>query len=182
LLELDTRLNYLYLPFDTVAYPLRKREPHKPLRICHAARNPFKGTQFVVDAVEKLKSEFYVELVLMRDLSIKDALRAKEDSDIFIDQLTNEGGWGYGMSSVEALAMGLPVITNIPPQMESRIAPHPFIQADSHSLSKVLQSLLKDPSRLSGLAATGQEWVRKHHDVRMVVDQLYSYYEQLGWL
>jgi glycosyltransferase involved in cell wall biosynthesis len=182
LLELDKRLDYLYLPFDTDAYLPRTRKPNNPLRICHAARNPFKGTQFVIEAVEKLKREFNIELVLMRDLSFKDALRVKEDSDIFIDQLTNEGGWGYGMSSVEALAMGLPVVTNIPPQMESRIAPHPFIQADPQSLYKVLQSLLKDTSRLISLAAKGQAWAREHHDVRRVVDQLYSHYERQGWL
>jgi glycosyltransferase involved in cell wall biosynthesis len=182
LLEFDRRLDYLYLPFDTSVWPDKTFAPHKPLRICHAARNPLKGTRHVIDAVNKLKNEFDIELVLMTDLPHKEALRVKANCDIFIDQLTNEGGWGYGMSSVEALAMGLPVLTNIPPQMESRISPHPFIQADPETLYDVLKQTLKKTSTLNEMIKSGQRWVRETHHVRNVVDHLYSIYQRQGWL
>jgi glycosyltransferase involved in cell wall biosynthesis len=182
LLEFDPRLEYLYLPFDTSQYPDHSYAPHSPVRICHAARNPYKGTKFLVEAVERLSKDFEIELVLLRDLSHAEALRRKAECDIFVDQLTNEGGWGYGMSSVEALAMGLPVLTNIPPQMESRIALHPFIQADQSTIHDNLRELLSNPERALQAVRDGQQWVREHHDVRHVVDHLYSLYEHHGWL
>jgi len=182
LLEYDDRLEYLYLPFDTSVWPDREFTPHSPLRICHAARNPLKGTPHIVAAVDLLKEELDIELILMTDLSHQEALQVKSNCDIFIDQLTNEGGWGYGMSSVEALAMGLPVITNIPQQMESRISPHPFIQTDPDSLHSVMKQTLQDTSSLNEIIKKGQNWVREHHHVEKIVDHLYSLYERQGWL
>ncbi|MBU0692609.1 glycosyltransferase [bacterium] len=182
LLEYDSRLEYLFLPFETTAWPDREFSPRKPLKICHAARNPLKGTAYVIAAVEQLQKEFDIELVLMTDLPHRLALQVKSECDLFIDQLTNEGGWGYGMSSVEALAMGLPVITNIPRQMETGISPHPFIQAEPGNLHEILRKTLQDTSRLNAVIKDGQTWVRERHDVVKVVDRLYSLYEREGWL
>lgn len=182
LLDYDRRVEYLYLPFDTSVWPDREYRPHNPVKICHAARNPLKGTKHVIDAVHRLKTDFDIDLILMTDLSHQAALQVKSECDIFIDQLTNEGGWGYGMSSVEALAMGLPVITNIPSQMEARISPHPFIQASPGNLYEILKKTLLGASHLHEIIQRGQAWVREHHDVVKVVDHLYSLYEREGWL
>lgn len=182
LIELDPRLNYLYLPLDTSVFPERSYRFHNPLRICHAARNPFKGTQYVEQAVRELSARHRLELILLRDLSHAEALRRKSEADIFIDQLTNEGGWGYGMSSVEALAMGMPVITNIPDAMQRRLGEHPFVLADRCNVQIVLEDLLRDEVRCRNLAYLGRTWVAERHAVTKVVDQLYRHYEEAGWL
>jgi glycosyltransferase involved in cell wall biosynthesis len=182
LLELDSRLQYLYLPFETGQYGKRNYRFHSPIRICHASRNVYKGTRFVVEALERLKEKHSVELILMRDLPHAKALLVKNECDIFVDQLTNEGGWGYGMSSVEALAMGLPVVTNIPDKMEKRIGQHPFIQADSNSIYTTLEQLIQQESLCREYSDKGQQWVRERHDVKSVVDRLYDYYREVGWI
>jgi hypothetical protein len=182
LLEFDPRLHYLYLPFDTSVFPPREYHFHTPIRICHATRNPYKGTSYVIEAVRVLSERYPVELVLLQDLSHDEALRRKADSDIVVDQLTNAGGWGYGMSSVEACAMGLPVVTNIPEKMAAPLGPHPFVQADPDSIRDVLERLITDEVRCRRLGAEGRAWVRERHDVRSVGEQLYRYYREAGWL
>ena len=182
LIELDPRLEYLYLPFDTSRYANRDFRFHDPIRICHASRNVFKGTSQIISAVERLKSTQRVELVLIENMSHSRALELKHECDIFVDQLTNAGGWGYGMSSVEALAMGLPVVTNIPPQMEKQLGAHPFVFADSQSVANALERLITNEVACRDLSSRGQQWVRTRHDVKVVGDQLYSYYRRQGWL
>ncbi len=182
LLELDPRLEYLYLPFDTLRYADREYRFHNPIRICHASRNVFKGTEHIISAVARLQQRHPVELRMIENMPHAQALQLKQECDIFVDQLTNAGGWGYGMSSVEALAMGLPVVTNIPPQMVSRIGTHPFVHADEHTVEAVLESLITNESRCRELSRAGQRWVRERHDVERVGDQLYSYYRRMGWI
>lgn len=182
LLDLDSRLHYLYLPFDSTRLPYKSFQPGKTIRIGHAARNPLKGTGAIVSAIERLKSKFPIELILIKDMSYANALEAKFTCDIFIDQLTNEGGWGYGMSGVEALAMGIPVVTNIPAQMRKYIGEHPFIQADTDSLSGVLTSLFENHGELAQRSQIGHEWVMERHDIKKVADVLDAHYKRLGWL
>jgi hypothetical protein len=106
-----------------------------------------------------LRKEFEIDLRLLQNVSYEESLRAKSESDIYIDQLTNEGGWGYGMSAVEALSMGLPVVSNIPDKMAARMGDHPFV----HAIPETVESA-------------------QSYDVRSVGDKLYSHYERLGWL
>jgi len=181
LLDYDPRLEYLYLPFDTAEYRDRIHRLHNPIRICHASRNIFKGTGHIISAVDHLKQKHSVELILLQDMPHDVALRIKNECDIFVDQLTNAGGWGYGMSSIEALAMGLPVVTNIPPKMSDQLRDHPFVQADTETIAEVLERLVTNQYLCRACSQAGQKWVRARHDIRIVGDQLYAHYRRLGW-
>jgi glycosyltransferase involved in cell wall biosynthesis len=182
LLEFDPRLRYLYLPCNTSGFPNRDYGFHKPIRICHASRNPYKGTAFLEAAVKRLAAKHSVELFVLRNVPHREAVAIKQECDIFVDQLTNAGGWGYGMSSVEALAMGMPVVTNIPPQMRSHLGDHPFVHASVNDVSDVLDNLMCDERKCRDLSAAGREWVRLRHDIRAVGDQLYTYYREAQWI
>ena len=182
LLEYDPRLEYLYLPFETKRYADRTHRFHNPIRICHASRNIFKGTKQIVEAVNRLKQKHALELSLLQDMPHDMALGVKNECDIFVDQLTNAGGWGYGMSSVEALAMGLPVVTNIPSQMSEQLGDHPFVQADPLTIMDVLERLITNQYLCRACSQAGQKWVRARHDVKVVGGQLYGYYRRMGWM
>ena len=178
---LDDRIQYSYLPVDLSKFEYRPYAPSKPIRVGHAARNPLKGTAAAVSAIRELSKSHAVELVLIKDMSYTDARAAKRTCDVFVDQLTNHGGWGYGMSGVEALAMGIPVITNIPEPMRPLIGEHPFIQADEASIAEVLRQCMDEPSRMSLLSEQGRDWVMRRHSITSVADQLYDHYRKFGW-
>jgi hypothetical protein len=182
LLEYDNRLQYLYLPIDAAQYPPREYHFHSPVRIGHASRNPYKGSEYIESAVRELSKQIPIELAHIKGMSYNRALEVKSECDIFVDQLTNAGGWGYGMSSVEALAMGLPVVTNIPPQMEPHLGNHPFIIADTLSVCDILYRLCKNENECQERSIRGREWVREKHDIFAVGNQLYNYFGKVGWI
>jgi len=182
LMSMHPRMEYLYLPIDTKQFQTVNVEGD-PVRICHAARIPeFKGTKFVIQALERLKKECRVELVLMENVSHRRALELKKSCHIAVDQLTNLGGWGYGMSSLESLAMGIPTLTNIHPDMEAKIPGHPFIHATPETIEAELRHLIEDVDYRRRKGQEGRIWVEKVHDIEVVTDQLYGYYRREGWI
>jgi glycosyltransferase involved in cell wall biosynthesis len=182
LMSMHPKMQYLHLPIDTKQF-LVVDVDGDPIRICHAARIPeFKGTQFVIQAVENLKKRYHVELVLMENIPHHQALALKQSSHISVDQLTNLGGWGYGMSSLETLAMGIPTLTNIHPDMEDKIKGHPFIHATPDTVEQELRKLIEDPEYRRQKGREGRAWVEKVHDIEVVTEQLYQYYRSQGWI
>jgi glycosyltransferase involved in cell wall biosynthesis len=132
--------------------------------------------------VENLKKDYRVELVLMENVPHQQALEMKRQCHISVDQLTNLGGWGYGMSSLETLALGIPTVTNIHPEMEDKIAGHPFIHATPDTVERELRRLIGDPEFRRQKGQEGRKWVEKVHDIEVVMDQLCGYYRREGWI
>ena len=60
-------------------------------------------------------------------------------SDIFIDQIGDRGGWGYGMNSVESLSMGICTMTEINDSYNSFIPDHPFIAVTKDTLEDAIK-------------------------------------------
>jgi len=160
LMHLDERLEYLFLPFDTSKYTPVKRKSSKKLKIVHAARvRSFKGTDLIIDIVRKLEKRYPVELVLIENMSHDKAMKTKEKCDIAIDQIADTGGWGYGMSSVEYLSLGIPVCTSMVPEMEKFMPDHPFIAVNPETLEEKLIELIEDEKLRQEKANTdGNGW------------------------
>ncbi len=185
LLELDPRLRYLFLPFDTAAVTPEQKTPvgDGVLRIAHSARvRAFKGTDVIIDAIERLKRRLPVELVLIEGMSHDQSMEAKRRCDIAVDQITDIGGWGYGMSSVEYLALGLPVCTSMKPEMQAFLPDHPFVAVTTETLETKLEHLITDENHRRDVGVHGREWVVRNHDITRVADQLFRYFEETGWV
>lgn len=183
LLEMDPRLDYLFLPFDTSKVTPAKRTPGDKLRIVHTARvRAFKGTDRIIEVVRKLEKTHPVELVLIENMPYDEAMKVKATCDIAIDQIADTGGWGYGMSSVEYLSLGIPTCTSMVPQMVEFIPDHPFVPVTGDTLEEELIHLIEDESYRSQKGTEGREWVVRRHDVRNVIGALYERFEQEGWM
>lgn len=185
LLNMDNRLKYLFLPFDTDAVTPKQRTPVNDgvIRIAHAARvRAFKGTETVIAAVERLKQRHSVELTLIESMPHEEAMAAKRRADIVVDQVADLGGWGYGMSSVESLALGLPTCTLMRPEMEAFLPDHPFINVTADNLEAELEALATDPKLRKKLGNKGREWVVRRHGIEKVVEALLGYWSELGWV
>ncbi|MFC2170668.1 hypothetical protein ACFLQJ_01670 [Calditrichota bacterium] len=183
LMYLDDRLEYLFLPFDTSMFtPIKKKNGGK-LKIVHAARvRSFKGTDKIVEVVRKLEKRYPVELVLIENVPHDEAMRLKTQCDIAIDQIADTGGWGYGMSSVEYLSMGIPTCTSMVPEMEEFLPDHPFISVTEDTLESKLIELIESEDFRRGKSEYSRDWVVKYHDVKAAGDKLYNYYEREEWV
>lgn len=141
-----------------------------------------KGTNYLLAAVERLKSEgIPFRFTLVEGVSNAEARRVYGTADLLVDQLL--AGF-YGGVSVELMALGKPVICYIresdmhylPSTMSQEM---PFIQADPQSIYEVLRQWLttrKGELRARGLA--GRSYVERWHDPMKIAGRLKNDYEQ----
>ena len=183
LLKKHPRIRYLHLIFDTERYQVKEGE-NDPLVIGHACRGPearhFKGTNDVISIVKGLEQDYPVKLDLVEGLPNEECLRRKARWDIAVDQIADLGGWGYGMNSLETLAMGIPTCTRMNPECDQFFAGHPFINVDRDSLRQQLIKLIEYPDLRHNKGLEGREWVEKIHGIDSVMSELYCHYEEAG--
>jgi len=179
LLHKHPNINYLFLPIDTNKYKYSTSVGDK-IKICHSPTNRYyKGSNTIIDICTKIASENdYVEFVLIENQSQEQTIKIKSTCDILIDQIYNRGGWGYGMSSIEAMAMGLCCATELNEEYENFIPDHPFININSSNLYKKLSSLIHDRENIKHLKNKSRSWVESTHDVHIVGQSLYKYYDK----
>ncbi len=182
LLERLPGMKYLFLPIDTDALKPVPRREDGIIRICHAARNRwFKGSDHIEAVVLSLKDRYPIDWVMIEDVPHQQAIKLKAECDIFIDQITDRGGWGYGASSVEALALGLTVLTRINPRAGAFLGDHPFIDITADTLEAKLVEIIEEPALREDTARKGRDWVVRHHGIDAVMEKLYDYYREAGW-
>ena len=180
LLEKHPNIKYLFLPFETSRFD-KKTRLNKILRVGHAPTNRFyKGSDHIITICEKLQLEGKIEFDLIENVSNRIALKRKSKSDIFIDQIGNRGGWGYGMNSIESLSMGICTLTEMNDTYEDFINNHPFININKNSLEARLRELINNHDRILLKGNEGKQWVEKNHDINKVADKLYKYYDSIG--
>jgi len=182
-LALDPTLTYFYLPFDATRYDYRE-PPTDKLRVVHAPRNRwFKGTEHVLAAVERAKRHVDFEFDLVESVTHVEAVRRKRAANLLIDHIGNAGGTtGYGMNSLEALALGIPCVTSMVPEYERFVAPHPFVVATPESLEGLLVESARRPHALAERSRAGRAWVEERHGVDRIVERIYDRYRERGWM
>ena len=129
----------------------------------------------IKEIIENLIETFLEAGKVSLDLREK-GLSKKLKSDIFIDQIGNKGGWGYGMNSVESLSMGICTLTEMNDTYNSFIPDQPFISVSADNLEIELRSLLNNRARIMDKGKEGKVWAKNNHDIKSVADKLYNYY------
>jgi hypothetical protein len=182
-LALDPTLTYFALPFDASRYEWRGPRTDR-LRVVHAPRNRwFKGTQRILEIVERARNRAELDFELVEGVPHAEAIRRKRAANLLIDHLgTAEGTTGYGMNSLEALAMGIPCMTSMTPDFEAFRRPHPFFVISEDSLEDQLVELARDPGVLAERSRAGRTWVEETHGADRIVESIYGRYRELGWM
>ncbi len=179
LLSKHPNLEYLYLPYDVTAVKCNVAL-HRPLALCHATRNRyFKGSDQIIDICQKMERKFGVRFIQIENISHAKALSLKREADIYVDQITNVAP-GYGMNSIEAMAMGAVCLTNMDEQYQKFMPDHPFVHVTPQTLESELERLIQTPELIREKKLISRQWVEKYHSLDAVGDQLYAYYRQLG--
>lgn len=182
LLEKHPNMDYIYLPYQVDQHQ-PNFELNKPLRICHATRDRYwKGSDVIIEACRKLEKTHNVEFVLIENQPHDKTLEMKAKCDIYIDQVANLGGWGYGMNSVEAFSMGLVCCTNLVPEYEAFLGKHPFVNVYKETLYEDLVKLIGNPELIREKKVAGRTWVEQTHAVEAVMRSVYGIYLRQGWI
>jgi glycosyltransferase involved in cell wall biosynthesis len=144
------------------------------VRIAHAPNHRgFKGTEFVINAVELLKKEgLLVELVLlekMQNTEVRQCLQ--QEIDILVEQIIAPA---CGLNGFEGLASGLPTISNIEKEYDyifqplrrwSYFSECPLVSASPENLVDVLRKLITRPNLRKELGVAGRAYVQKYHNL-----------------
>jgi len=160
-----------------------RKDPKDPLKILHSfgnsnARGDIKGTTEILGAISQLKKEGYGLDYLFCDQVPNSQLKpVYEKVDLLIEQLK----YGtYGLTALEAMSMGLPVMGHIRSPYRAYFNNEvPIIEANPTNITDVLRGVVKNKDRLVELGQKSREFVIKYHEARKNASKLASLYRDL---
>jgi len=181
-IKIDPSLIFVPIPFEADKIKPREKE-NKTLRVGHSpTRRTAKGTNEIIEIVERLRKRIKFEFLLIENVPHKKCMELKSTCDIGIDQIGNYAGTAYGRSGLEFLAFGIPTITEIPEEYEYLLPGHPFVKAKKDTLEDVLYKLLTDPELRHKKMLEGLHWVREFPNPNRVIRLIYKEYQRIGWI
>lgn len=180
----ETRIRYksfdlqMYKP-DLVVPLTHRWEPSNDVRVLHSHAlegrqlidKNIKGTSFVIEAVDKLRSEgVQVSLVNLSGVASCEMRFHQVQADIVVDQLIYGG---YGSTALEALALGKPVICYIRPAWKQLLSSHypewencPIVSASPETVYEVLRKLVIDEEYRIRIGRESRRFAEKFLDVK----------------
>jgi glycosyltransferase involved in cell wall biosynthesis len=179
----------IFLPYahidlaDWVMKPTEVKVNTKPVVVHAPSHRGFKGTRFIIEAVNRLQAEnIEIDFVLVEGVSNQEARRQYERADLLVDQLL--AGW-YGGLALELMSLGKPVVCYIreedlrfiPSDMAKEL---PIINSTPDTIYEVLKHWLTDGrSRLKELGAQSRHFAEKWHDPMKIAAQVKKDYEDI---
>ena len=153
------------------------------VRVLHTPNHRgFKGTEFLVEAVTRLKEEgLDVELVLLEGVPNDRVREIMEGADILAEQFI---ATGYAMSGIEGMACGLPVLANLDHEAYTRVFRRygfldecPVVSTPPERLTETLRALVENPGLREALGRAGRAYVEKYHSyatARYLFESIYA--------
>ena len=182
LLHKHPNIQYLFLPYETENFSV-KSTVSNPLKICHSPTNRYyKGSDDIIEVCNDLNSKGIIDFLLIEGKSQDEVINMKESCDVYIDQIHNRGGWGYGMSSIESLSMGLVCMTELVDQYKNFIPDNPFININKNNLRQKIIFLSNNEEYVIKKKIDSKKWVNKYHDISSVCKSLYKLYTENEWV
>ncbi|MCM3761874.1 glycosyltransferase family 4 protein [Alkalihalobacillus oceani] len=159
---------------------VEETENKVPLLI-HAPTNPlFKGTVHFEKVIEQLKESYEFNYVRIEQLNHEKALHMYQKADIILDQILCGS---YGLFSVEAMAMGKPVVTYVRDDLLPTFPEiPPIVNANPDTLYDKIELLIKYPEVRKAYGKQGRRYVEAYHSSAVVTKQLEEIYKQLPTL
>jgi len=171
-LQFHPDIHHVPFPFRSKLMRPVNRFYSNTIRIGHAPTNrAAKGSNIIIPIIGELIQNYPVELVLIENLSHTEAIKLKSTCDIFVDQI---GNLGFGINSLEAIAMSIPACSSLAPGFEKHYPAHPFIKIDGENLKDQLIRLITNPRLRAEAGFYGRQWVLENHDPLTVVKKIHE--------
>ena len=153
------------------------------VKIVHSPNHRYiKGTEYLIKAVEQLKNEgLNVELILLERKSNDEVLRILAvEADIMVEQLVS----GYGLSGMEGMASGLPVLSNLSDENVTRafrrysyLNECPILSTTPENIKGNLEMLITRPDLRKQIGRASRQFLEKYQSNKMiqfVFDKVYD--------
>ena len=138
-----------------------------------------KKSDYIEAALKQLSKEGYeFNYKCITGVNHSQLIEEYVTSDIVIDQLNH---W-YGTVSVEAMALGRPVVAGYRPHLchyDCRFEGLPIINADIYNIYNVLKDILDGKYDLAEIGKQSREFAMRTHDVKSVTKQLIDIYKSI---
>lgn len=158
-----------------LSYP----DPHKrqPLIVHSPSNKLVKGTDVVLQAIEKLKSKYEFDFELIHGVKRSKALQIVRSCDIMLDSFVSGS---HGLAPLEAMAFGKPTVCYIKPSLVPKYPDDlPIVNANKENLAEVIKNLLEDGQRRHEIGRRSRAYVEKYHDAHKIARELVAIYEEL---
>jgi glycosyltransferase involved in cell wall biosynthesis len=150
--------------------PAASKNSSSKLVVAHTPNHRgFKGTEFIIAAVENLQKEgLEIELLLLEKVPNQRVLEVlSKDVDVLVEQIIAPG---YGLSGVEGFATGCVVISNLSDELIMRpfrrwsfLNECPAVSATPESIEEVLRNLYDKPELRKELSTLSRMYAEKYH-------------------
>jgi glycosyltransferase involved in cell wall biosynthesis len=134
--------------------------------VAHASNHrAYKGTDALVGAVDRLRAEgLRIRLDLYEGRSNDEVRAGFERADVVVEQLLA----GFGMTAVEAMSLGKPVISRLSwlsaeLRDDPSVRDSPIVDAGIGDVGERLRELATDPQRRRELGERGRLHVLRYH-------------------
>jgi|HigsolmetaAR203D_1030402.scaffolds.fasta_scaffold00511_3 hypothetical protein len=145
--------------------------------IVHAPVHPqIEGTSYVMEVLERMRQSgfrFRAEIVSGKDYATR--MAALQKADIVIDQILPGA---YGVTAVDAMALGKPVLAHIRPDLREDYFGTPVVNANPATLPLRLQELLQSSALRQEIGALGSSYARRVHHPKRIAHKLQWIYER----
>jgi len=160
----------LYLPDYGFAVHGRKR----PLLVHAPSARGVKGTEFVEEALERLKQEgIEFDFKLIENMPNQELIKLLVEADIVIDELNSDT---IGVLSTEAMATGNAVLTGYMAELVKVPQPCPVMNTNRLNVYDHIKELILNVELRTELAQSGRQYVEKHHDINKIAAK------ELNWM
>ena len=155
------------------------------VRVIHTPNHRgFKGTEFLVQAVDELRSEgLQVKLQLLERVPNAEVRRLMPESDILAEQFI---ATAYALSGIEGMASGLPVMANLESEYYTRVFRRysflnecPIFSTTPETLKDNLRILITNPKLREELGRAGRTYVEKYHSLSEARHLFGSIYDRI---
>lgn len=174
------KVHMVPITLDCTQYPVAEDhlQNERPL-VVHAPTSPqYKGTKYVLAAVEALEKKYDFDFQLVQGVAHEEAKRIFRRADIIVDQLL---GGGYGGLSTEGMAMGKTVVVWVSPKArEGYPEDVPVVSANPDTIEAQLRVALNDVDLRRDLGVRGPAYVRKYHDAPKIAATMLKIYRGEG--
>lgn len=160
---------------------INDKKPSDKIRIVHAAATRehgiiTKGTNQIEEIISELDNKFNIEYVPVFDVPNTVAYETYKKADIIIDQI--KVGW-YGKLSIEAMALGKPVVCYVNGKYADMHVPVCNCGPDGRWLKQKLVELIELPELRKKCSILGRQYVQEVHDYNKIMYKLMNIYETI---